>query len=410
MNILIGNWAWRRVAGEWTYIENLLRLYKGRGHQVIPFSMKHPGNLDAGQYESYFIENIDYIALSRQRNLSNSIRAVSTSVYSKEATMKLERLLADHPVDVAHLHDVNHYLTPAILPVLKKKKIPIFWTLHDYTLICPEGTFNSRGRICENCRGGRFYHCVLQKCKKASLLPSILAALENTVHTYSRVFRQVDYFLCPSEFLYNKFREFNFYPDKLVLSHLCCEVEPQPLQRQPEPYIIYTGRLSPVKGILTLLKAVKELPIKLLIAGDGPESDTIKDFIAVNGLIHVEMLGFQPKQALHRLVQQAVCLVCPSEWYENFPYAIIEAMLLKTTVVAAAIGGIPELVIHEETGLLFESGNWMALREQLLRLLADTAMQQTLADRAYARTRSIVDDEQHIKQLMPVFERAGLLL
>ena len=410
MNILIGNWAWRRVAGEWTYIENLLRLYTNRGHHVIPFSMKHPGNQDAAQYEPYFIEHIDYIALSRRKNLSNSIRAVSTSVYSKEAKTKIERLLSDHPVDVAHLHDVNHYLTPAILPVLKKRGIPIFWTLHDYTLICPEGTFNSRGRICENCKGGLFYHCVLQKCKKASLLPSVLAAVENTVHTYSRVFRHVDYFLCPSEFLYNKFKEFNFYPEKLVLSNLCCEIEPQPVYQQPEPYIIYTGRLAKVKGLFTLLRAIKEVPVKLLIAGDGPEAAAVKDFIAANGLARVGMLGFQPKEALHRLVQEAVCLVCPSEWYENFPYAIIEAMLLKTPVIAAAIGGIPELVIHEQTGLLFGSGNWTALRDQLLRLLADKELQQTLAGKAYTRTRSIVDDKQHVKRLLPVYERAGLVL
>ncbi|MEO6000211.1 MAG: glycosyltransferase family 4 protein [Chitinophagaceae bacterium] len=410
LKILMVNWIWHRVAGEWTYIDNLQSLYKRYGHEVIPFSMKHPKNVDAHGYEQYFIDTINYTELNKNKSLNNSIRAVSKTIYSREAKIKLRQLLLHCKIDVVHLHDVNHYLTPSILPILKEHNIPILWTLHDYTLICPESTFVSGGRICENCKGGNFYHCALQRCKKGSLLASILAAAENTVHTYTKAFKYVDYFLCPSAFLLNKFRAFNFYPDKLVLSNLCCEMNPMPEKKAGQPYIIYAGRLAKTKGILTLLNAMKGVPVQLLIAGDGPEAATINKFITDNQLSHITMLGFTAKEPLYDLVQNAVCLVCPSEYYENFPYTVIEAMLLKTPVIAAAIGGIPELVIHQETGLLFEPFSSRALQAQILRLLHDSDLQLSLAKKAYSQTAGMVNYQQHYNILKNVFGRVGLAL
>ena len=404
------NWIWHRVAGEWTYIDNLQSLYKRYGHEVIPFSMKHPKNVDASGFEQYFIDAINYSDLNKNKSLANGIRAVSKTIYSREAKVKLRQLLLHNKIDAAHLHDVNQYLTPSILPVLKEHNIPILWTLHDFTLICPEGSFVSGGRICENCKGGTFYHCALQRCKKGSLLASVLAATENTVHTYTKAFRYVDYFLCPSAFLLNKFREFNFYPDKLVLSNLCCEMDAMPKKKAGEPYIIYAGRLAKIKGILTLLNAMKGIPVQLLIAGDGPEAATINNFITNNQLSNVIMLGFTQKEQLYDLVQNAVCLVCPSECYENFPYTVIEAMLLKTPVIAADIGGIPELVIHQETGLLFEPFSPNALQEKILRLLHDGDLQLSLAQKAYSRTARLVNYQQHYSILKNVFDRVGLAL
>lgn len=404
------NWAWYRCAGEWTYIDNLKTLYQNHGHDVIPFSMKSSKNDDTNSFDKYFIEHIDYKELNKNKTISNGIRAFSKTIFSQEAKKKLEQLLSDHTVDIAHLHDINHYLTPAILPVLKKHNIPIIWTLHDYTLICPEGSFISDSSVCENCRGGSFYHCAVQKCKKGSFLASTLAAIENTVHRYSNVFRHVDYFLCPSQFLYDKFREFNFYPDKLVLTNLCCEIQPVSAEKKTERYIIYAGRLAKLKGLQSLLKAVHGLDVKLYIAGEGAEFAACNSYINDNQLAHVELLGFKSKAEIHALIQYAEMLICPSEWYENFPYTIIEAMLLRTAVIASNIGGIPELVIDGKTGVLFEPGDAMQLRSKITDLLNDSRLREQLAENAYNRTTSIVNYQHHYNILQEVYSNVGLKL
>lgn len=218
----------------------------------------------------------------------------------------------------------------------------------------------------------------------------------------------MDYFLCPSEFLYNKFKEFNFYPEKLVLTNLCCQIQAGAIKKEPDPYIIYVGRLVKIKGILTLLKAVKGLDVKLYIAGEGSEAANINNFIVTNQLSNVELLGFKSKSEVFDLVQNATFLVCPSECYENFPFSIVEAMLLRTPVIASAIGGIPELIIHEQTGLLFEPCNYLELRKNILRLLKDSNLQHFLAGNGYDRTLSIVNYKRHYAILKDVYSRLNI--
>lgn len=157
LKILVVNWTWYRFAGEWTYIENLKSLYESYGHDVIPFSMKSPKNLDTKGFDKYFVGFIDYRELNKNKNISNGLKAISRTIYSQEAKKNLNQLLSNHKIDIAHLHDINHYITPSILPLLKKYNIPIIWTLHDYTLICPESSLVSNGKICERCKGGAFF-------------------------------------------------------------------------------------------------------------------------------------------------------------------------------------------------------------------------------------------------------------
>jgi glycosyltransferase involved in cell wall biosynthesis len=294
------------------------------------------------------------------------------------------------------------------LPVLKRHRIPILWTLHDYIIICPENCFISHDKICEKCKGGKFYHCAIQRCKKKSFLASSLAATENYIHHYLNVFKCVDYFLCPSNFLYQKFLEFNFHKEKLVLTNLCLEFETMPLKKETEDFILFVGSLIKIKGVITLLKAVATLDIQVRIAGDGQQAAEIRKFISDNQLPNISLLGHMPKNEVYSLLQKATILVCPSESYENFPFSVIEAMSMKTPVIASAIGGIPELVVHEQTGLLFEPFNFIELRESIVRLYNDKQLQVSLAENAYARTSKIVNYHRHYNILKDIYSNLNL--
>lgn len=409
MNILVANWTWYPSGGDWTYVDNVTTLYRQKGHTVIPFSMKDDRNLDT-TYADFFIENIDYKKIDR-KSISSGIKVVKKSIWSSEAKTQLERLLDEVKIDVAHINVIHHYITPVILKTLKERGIPIIWTLHEYTPICPESTFISHGAICEKCFGGAFYHCVTNTCKKGSLPASLVAATENYVHRYLNYYQYVDYYVCPSVFLYQKFKSFNFFPEKLVQLYHGYQYEEidRVLQlagnAKEAPYIIFVGRLEKIKGAHTLLEAMKALPeIQLRLIGTGTQEQELREYAETHQLSNISFLGKQTKDATLQQISGAAFLVCPSEWYEVLGFTVVEAMALGKPVIGAAIGAIPEMVIPGQTGILFEPGNASALTEQIYTLYHDSALATSMGKAAKKHIHELINTEKHyqgLQQLVP---------
>lgn len=403
MNILVVNWAWYPTGGDWTYVENVVNIYHQQGHTVIPFSMKDERNLPTN-YTEYFIENIDYKKVNKN-SLTDCVKVVMKSIYSHEAINKLAKLLEDVKIDFVHINVIHHYITPAILKILKQKNIPIIWTLHEYTPICPDSIFVSHEEICERCFGGKFYNCITHSCKKGSYLASTVAALENYVHKYLNYYRYVDYYVCPSVFQYEKYKQFGFFKDKLVqlyhgYDYTTTEQAKLIPKHDEERFIVFVGRLEKIKGIKTLLKAMLINPgIKLKVIGSGLQEDELKAFKEDNHLNNVTFLGKKTKQEVFQIVNGAEFLICPSECYEVLGFTVVEAMALNKPVIGAAIGGIPEMVINNYTGLLFEPGNVNQLAECIQLLFANKQLIETMGNNAYEHISQLINNEKHFRGL-----------
>ncbi|MDB5159535.1 MAG: hypothetical protein JWR50_4242 [Mucilaginibacter sp.] len=403
MNILVVNWTWYPSGGDWTYVENVVDLYQKKGYRVIPFSMKDDRNFPS-PYSDYFIENIDYKKINR-RSITAGLKVVSKSIYSVEAQKNLERLLNDVKIDFAHINVIHHYITPTILKILKEKNIPIIWTLHEYTPICPESTFISHDQICERCFGGAFYNCITHSCKKGSYLASTVAALENYVHRYLNYYSYVDHYVCPSVFLYEKFRSFNFFADKLVqLYHGYDYTEIAAAALKPrlfdEKYIVFVGRLEKIKGAHTVLNAMKQCPdIELKIIGTGTQEQALQEFKETHGLNNVTFLGKKTKQETLQIINGAEFLICASEWYEVLGFTVVEAMALGKPVIGSAIGAIPEMVINNHTGFLFEPGNYNQLAEKVKALYVDNERIIEMGKNARQHINQLINTEKHFEGL-----------
>jgi glycosyltransferase involved in cell wall biosynthesis len=128
----------------------------------------------------------------------------------------------------------------------------------------------------------------------------------------------------------------------------------------PGKAFIYFGRLTPQKGVATLIHAVAEARVPLLVAGTGPEMEALQS-LSARLSAQVTFLGHLSGSVLHESIRSARAVVLPSEWYENAPMSILEAYALGKPVIGARIGGIPELVREGDTGVSFESGNLAAL-------------------------------------------------
>lgn len=141
------------------------------------------------------------------------------------------------------------------------------------------------------------------------------------------------------------------------------------------PGILYVGRLSAEKGVLDLVAAAEGMP--LVVAGDGPLRAHVPD-----------ALGFVPHHELSPLYERAAVVACPSR-REGFGVACAEAMAHGRPVVAAAVGGLLDLVVDEETGLLVPPGDVERLRSALQRMLGDEDLRRRMG--AAARRRAEVE-------------------
>jgi glycosyltransferase involved in cell wall biosynthesis len=416
LNILIVNWTWFPSGGDWTYIENLCTFYESLGHTVIPFSMANEKNFPS-PYSQYFISKIDYRELNKNKTVLSGLNAVKNSIYSTEAKSNLKLLLDKYPIDIVHLNNIHHYLTPAsIIPEIKRRNIPIIWTLHDYVILCPNTTFISNEKICQKCKKHKYYQCILNKCKKQSAQASFVAALESYANKFSNPYKHVDYFLCPSEFIKNKFESFGFEKGKLKQVYNLFDVDSvsgqldESSQTNIKPYIVYVGNILRVKGIFTLVKAMIGLDLELRVIGSGEHFDELEELVETAQIRNVKLMGKMAKEDVFRSVKSASFVVVPSEWYENLPYSLIEALLLEKPVLGADIGGIPELVINDVTGLLFQPGDTADLRLKIQMMMSDKERLIHMGKQAREHALKLVNHKTFASNLSPIFESLQLSL
>ena len=335
------------------------RMLEADGHTVIPFASQHPKNQES-RWSAYFPAGVD----TQNANLAD----VPRFLYSVEARDNLKRLIHEaSPIDIAHLHIYYGQLTASILDPLKEAGIPVVQSLHEYKLTCPVYTHISQGEICEACGGSQFWKALPRRCNQGSLSRTLASVAEAYVSRLLGDVRKVDHFIAVSDFLRRKMIEHEVVaPDDITTVHNFVRPEAFTPSDQQGEYLLYFGRIAPVKGLRTLIKAAAPLQeVPLYIVGDGPQQTELQRWVEDNGWSHIHFLGFQSGQRLHDLIRGSITTVLPSEWYENCPMSVLEALALGRPVVGSRIGGIPELIEEHKDGLLFPAGQVEALREKL---------------------------------------------
>jgi glycosyltransferase involved in cell wall biosynthesis len=384
--------------GDSTYMFSLSGLLEERGHEVVHFAMEHPRNLPS-RYARYFVSEIDYPELLERRSPAAAWMVAVRSIRSGEARRKIAALADEVKPDVAHFHNIHAHLTTSIVSPLHRRRIPIVWTLHDYRLVCPNSTLLSGGEICERCIPNRFHEMVLRRCKKGSLPASFIAMLTSLYDRFERVPARVARFIAPSEFLRSKLLEGGFDPAKVVTIPNFVELER--FAGLPEKdYFCYIGRLSPEKGLDVLIRAVAKLAAgRLLIVGDGPDAERLKKLAAELTASRVEFAGFRSGEELKRILAESQFVVLPSVWYENLPFAVMEAFASSKPVVASRIGGIPEMIDGGVNGILFPAGDADALAASLDLMLGDRRLREEMGRRGRAKAERLYGRDGHYAQI-----------
>jgi len=171
-------------------------------------------------------------------------------------------------------------------------------------------------------------------------------------------------------------------------------VEIPPFVREPiyPLEVLFAGRLSREKGILELVEAASAM--NLVVPGDGPLRAQVPG-----------ALGFVPHRELGELYERAAVVACPSH-REGFNVVCAEAMAYGRPVVAGAVGGLLDLVVDEETGLLVPPGDVPALRGALERLLRDEELRKRLGAAARERARTYFGWDRVTDETLAAYDEA----
>ena len=338
------------VGGVETYMIALGEQLQKNGHIVDYFGMEDERNLLSNTFDIY-ASNIDL-----NRRSFKSLLYPLRVIYSLQTKKRFKSLLKKIKPDIIHLNTINYNLTPSIVYAASKLKIAMIKTVHDAQIICPNHRLfiESQQKPCMKCLGGKFHNCTINKCINDSRFKSLLGSIESYLYHNLKTYKKINKYIFPSKFMQEL--HINQGIDESQAEYLVNFSRLSiPLNKNKsiikQNYVLYFGRISIEKGILTLLKVIKRNPeIKFIFIGKGSLSNRLNDYN------NIEYLGFKQGEELIEIVQNAKFTVYPSEWYENSPLSVLESQALGTPVIGANIGGIPEL-ISSNTGLLFESGN-----------------------------------------------------
>jgi len=279
------------------------------------------------------------------------------TIYSRRTTEDLRRLVREHRPQVAYVHNVFPLISPSLYHALQSLGIPCVQVLHDFHLACVNGWFFTRGQICERCKFGNYLHAVRYRCLRGSYALSALYAATLGLHRAAGVWRKIPAYIAMTDFSRQKFVEAGLPEERIFLKPHFIDAGSVEPSYQGGDYVVFLGRLSPEKGIWTLIHGFERLrDMRLKIVGTGPLEQPIRAYVREKQIRNIELTGFQAAEKWS-LLKGSLLSVFPSVWYETFGKTILEAYAAGKCVLGSNLGSVPYVIEDGKSGLLFEPGN-----------------------------------------------------
>lgn len=271
-------------------------------------------------------------------------------------------------IDALHLHQWTRSLSPSVFPVLAGAGAPVFVTLHDYFLACPNGVYYRFDRaepcalkpmsaacIAAPCDSKSRAHKMVRVARSAALRQALAGRALHVIHVCDASRQRMGALL-------GGYRLRHHRVDNPVRT-----IPGPPAAPERGDAIAYIGRLTREKGADLVAEAAAAAGLTALFVGTGPLEAELA------GRPGVEMLGWQaPEVAQDVLRRRARALAAPSRWFETGPLTVYEALAAGIPVVASERAGASEKVRNGETGFVVApevdalAGAFRALRDDAL--------------------------------------------
>lgn len=364
------------IGGEERVVENLSRELVGRGHEVAIATLKQP-RVDPEPVPGVRIHPLRS-SVARISG-AGSERLYSPPFPDPETVLDLRRVLRETRPDVVHAHN---WIVRSYLPLDRSSGPALVLSLHDYGLICPTKRLLRKGVLCS---GPGPLKCLLNSRQQYGL-PRGALVTAGTLTGERTVRRHVDLFLPISDTVAELCRlgaddRFRITPNFIGELPAPPAADDPRLAALPEgPFVLYFGDLTEDKGALNLVEAYAGLDgaPPLVMIGRNLLGDRLR-----GGGVHP--IGPLPYPLTIEALRRSLFTVAPSIWAEPFGMVALEAARAGRAIVASRIGGLEDIVVDGETGLLVAPGQPGPLREALQRLIGDEGLRARMGEAAERR-------------------------
>jgi glycosyltransferase involved in cell wall biosynthesis len=337
MKVLIIHNSYQQPGGEDIVFAQECQLLESRGHEVVKYQRSN--------HEIEAMSGLQRLALAKD------------IIWSAASNRHVRDVLRAERPDLVHIHNTFMMVSPSVYQVCQEVGVPVIQTLHNFRLLCPAFSLFRDGHVCEECPKSGLWRSVWHGCYRDSRVMTANVALMLQIHRASQTWNDsVDTYIALSEFARQKFIDGGLPSSKLHVKPNF--VYPDPGERDgPGDYAIFVGRLSPEKGVSTLLAAweLLRLRVPLVIVGDGPLRALLEDRCRKMKLSAVKFTGGLTKLQTRNAIRRAAFLIAPSLWYEG-PMTIFEAFACGTPVLCSYLGAMQEIVTDHHNGLHFNAG------------------------------------------------------
>ncbi|MEI7473450.1 MAG: glycosyltransferase [bacterium] len=404
MKILIINNFFEPIGGAEKYVNSLGNILQTEGHEVFYYACKA---------DEYFEKDYKYSNYFPDRK-GKSLKKIYKRYYNKNAEINLEAYLQEIKPDIVHINNIGHNLTVSVVNACEKYNIPMVMTIHDCGMFCPGGRLMRHNKtFCKGltCLGKSdwigLFNCITNKCYRNSLYESVKFASVFFYNKNSKLYKYPSFYICPSNAIKNLAIKSGLAENKLTtinnfLEDSQLEIIPN---YNDNGYFLYCGRLSDEKGLKSLIAAMKLLPkdIELRLVGSGGEESKLKKL--AKDMPNIKFLGYMSGTELEEEYKNCIATIIPSNGFDNFPTSAMESFFYGKAVIGSNIGGIPEIVENNETGLIFEPADAEKLAEAINILYKDRTLSVEMGKKARNKAENLYTKKAYYEKLKEVYEK-----
>jgi glycosyltransferase involved in cell wall biosynthesis len=382
------------VGGEERVVEDLTRELAARGHEVSIATLRQPGDVTLDEVAGAPVHPLRSSSYRVVRGQGDTGRRHAPPVPDPETVRDLSRVLRRERPQIVHAHN---WIVHSYLPLARGSHSALALSLHDYGLICATRRLRRKDHICS---GPAPVKCQVCAAEHYGLGKGLVAAF-GTRSRESRLRRHVDVFLPVSDTV-EKLCRIREDEVSRVIPNFIGELPEAPLddprlaELPDEPFILYFGDVTVDKGTWELAEAYRTLdkPPPLVLIGR-----CYLDQLASRPGVHV--MGAWPHELAIEALRRSLFSVAPSIWPEPFGLVALEAAAAGKAIVATATGGLCDIVVDGETGLLVPPEDRVALAAALQRLAGDPELRDRLGAAAHRQAAGFSPGA-----IVPQFEQA----
>jgi glycosyltransferase involved in cell wall biosynthesis len=416
MKIILVNYRYYVTGGPEIYLFKIKELLEEDGHEVIPFSVKSERNIPS-EYSDYFAQGKsqagDAYYGQVKKSPKNIMRLLSGAFYNRDAYKKLRKLIRDTRPDVVYVLQQVNALSPSVFRAAKDEGVRVIHRLSDFNMMCAKSDFLLDGNICTSCLRGDYSAASANRCVHGSRAATMIRVAAMRFHRRMRLFDDVSTFVCPSRFTAELLNQSGVSEEKITSIPTFVNSEKITSKHNSTKcgngnYALYLGRIAPEKGIDCLIAAAKTNPqIRMFLTGstDSAYAQSVLRNVEEAGLSdRIQFTGFVEGAKKDEIIDDAICVLCPSIWYENMPNVVLEAYAHGKPVVAFNVGCMSEFVENGVTGYLVTLKDAVSLGKATETLLSEPDFAASMGESARKKCVRDYSPDAHLRALLEVFD------